>query len=100
MKAALQGRQVPTRIAGYGEPSTVGRGATQRLFADGGGLCPPGLWPPERRFPTEGLALKLQRAFLYELGRLGDSRADGLVGFLVDLASGRVKDSPCPEEQT
>jgi len=34
---------------GLGPPLSVGRGAKKREFQDGGGLCSPGLWPPEKR---------------------------------------------------
>ena len=34
---------------GVGPPLSVGRGSRRRELQDGGGLCSPGLWPPERR---------------------------------------------------
>ena len=39
----------PSRTLGTGPPITVRSRGVTRLLCDGGGLCSPGLWPPERR---------------------------------------------------
>ena len=59
VKEDVSHRQHPTAIMGHGPPIMVGHRFDRRLFADGAGLCYPGLWPPEKRLAAKGVALKL-----------------------------------------
>ena len=87
-------------MAGVGDPLMVGHGETRRLLADGAGLCSPGQWPPEQRHPPTGIAARINDALMFELAALGRNRPGGLSGMLADLTSGRLTDSPFPEEAT
>lgn len=56
---------------GRGPPLYVGRGARQREFEDGAGLCCPGRWPPERRrWDQSGASANLRLCLLQSLGTL------------------------------
>ena len=100
MGKATLARQAPTLLAGRGPPIMVGRGDTQRLLADGAGLCSPGLWRPQRRHPPTGIALELFRALSEELDLLASSTQGGLNRMLADIASGRVASDPFPADAT
>ena len=78
----------------------VGHGNTRRLLAEGGGLCSPGLWPPERRFPLQGFAARVHAALEFELSAFGRSSPKGLEGVLADLIVGRTHEDPFPQEAT
>ena len=51
----------PHSPGGHGQPLWVGRGRRLRRFVDGGGICSPGCWPPDRRLPRPGIAEWLHR---------------------------------------
>ena len=84
-------------VMGQGEPLFIGHGDRKRLWADGAGLCSPGLWPPERRTPQVGVARRLNEGVQCELKRWSESREGGLPKALADLAAGRIVDNPFPE---
>ena len=96
MSAKNQSRQDPTARHGHGEPLRVGHGDQRRLLMDGAGLCSPGLWPPEQRFPATGVAKLMHDAFRFELDVLGKALDGGLPKLLADLASGRLSEDPFP----
>ena len=96
---SIEGRMEPTMVAGTGPPLYVHKGHLRRVLAEGGGLCSPGLWPPERRFEPEGNLLKVRNAICSELDELS-SRKGGLGKFLSNIISGGLKDSPFPTEGT
>ena len=100
MSRATLERQRPTRISGFGPPLMVGHGNTRRLLAEGGGLCSPGLWPPERRFPLQGFAARVHASLEFELSAFGRSAPKGLEGVLGDLIAGRTHEDPFPQEAT
>ena len=47
---------VSPQTAGNGPPLWVGRGHKLRRFVDGGGICSPGCWLPDRRRPSPPVA--------------------------------------------
>ena len=91
-------RQVPTRICGKGDPIYVRHGEDRRLLVDGAGLCSPGLWEPQDRFPPTGVGGKIHEALQFELDQLDASFKVGLVALLSDQASGRAQSDPFPGE--
>jgi len=77
---------------GFGPPLCVGRGARRRELQDGGGLCSPGLWPPERRRHAAAPIVEAFRndalASLRSLGAATVKRA------FATLAAGKATSSP------
>ena len=68
-------------------------------FCDGGGLCSPGRWAPERRLPPKclgGLNVELHAMFAKAVQKVSGGSDDPL-GFMLKLAAGRVK--TCPFDQ-
>eukprot|EP00971_Amphidinium_carterae_P232491 4613943-Amphidinium_carterae.1 len=49
---------------GVGTPLLVGKKAFARQFVDGGGLCSPGCWPPDKRRLKDGIAAWLRERIL------------------------------------
>eukprot|EP00971_Amphidinium_carterae_P155280 3079417-Amphidinium_carterae.1 len=49
---------------GVGTPLLVGKKAFARQFVDGGGLCSPGCWPPNKRKLKDGIAVWLRERIL------------------------------------
>ena len=94
MARKLQGRQSPTRQAGVGSPVYVGRGARRRLFADGGGLCSPGLWHPDARLEPNNAGIQLREALVRSLFAFGESVPGGLPGLAGRLYTGQVEECP------
>ena len=47
---------VPSVFMGEGDPILVTKGISDRLLVDGGGLCSPGMWAPDKRRPTSKTA--------------------------------------------
>ena len=82
-------RRAPTRIMGMGDPIMIGHGDKRRLFADGAGLCSPGLWEPHQRNPPAGIALRLHDALDYELGKLDKEREGGFLSLSLSLQTWR-----------
>ena len=78
----------------------MGRGEAYRLLYDGAGLCSPGLWAPQDRFPASGPALEIQKELDQELDALGDSFRGGLNRLFDDLAAGHIHGDPFPVEAT
>ena len=89
-------RQRPTLICGFGDPLWIGRGSARRLLADGGGLCSPGMWPPEKRHKPRGLALKLRGALQFELAALDKSFPRGSGQTARGLGFGQGGERPLP----
>ena len=87
-------------MLGSGEPLSVGHSDTRRLWADGAGLCSPGLWAPEQRTPAIGVAKRLNEAFQYELAQWDKSLTGGIARILGGLAAGRLNADPFPPEST
>ena len=100
VKRATLERQRPTVMAGIGDPIMVGHAETRRLLADGAGLCSPGQRPPEKRHPPSGIAARINDALMFELAALDKVSPKGLPGTLADVTSGRLTESPFPEEAT
>ena len=96
--AKLAGRQSPTVRAGHGDPLFVSQGRSRRLFADGGGLCSPGQWPPSRRLPESGVAAQFQRAILGELAALPADKSARSI--LAKLMGGELTSDPFPTTAT
>ena len=92
--------RVPSRIHGHGLLLMVGHGETRRLLYDGAGLCSPGLWAPQDRYPATGVALLLQSALEDELSRWDRSVKGGLNIIYNDFAAGRIEDDPFPPAAT
>ena len=78
----------------------IGHGESRRLIYDGVGLCSPGLWAPQDRFPAKGAALEIQTALDYELTKWGRGSKGGLNRIYEDFASGRILDDPFPPDAT
>ena len=100
VRLSIQAVQKPTRDAGLWQLVYVGHDDSRRLVADGAGLCSPGLWSPKRRRPPVGVAAQLHGALQFELPFLDRSAEEGLSKLLADLASGRLRESPFPAEET
>ena len=68
-------------------------------FCDGGGLCSPGRWTPEkRRLPRNLSGMKESMSNLFgEAVMTASNRKDDSLGFMLKLAAGRVK--TCPFEE-
>lgn len=84
-------------LAGSGPPRMASLMGEARIFADGGGLCSPGRWRPEKRHFPEGpfayLRNEARRIFASGL-RDEAGRGVGEVGFVVRVAAGRFKANP------
>jgi hypothetical protein len=77
----------------------VYKGHLRSVLAEGGGLCSPGLWPPERWLEPEGGLLEVRRAILAEIDLIADLPG-GLGQFLARFVSGSLVDCPVPEDGT
>ena len=85
---------VPEKHAGYrgnGPPMMVGVGYVQREFCDGQSLASPGRWPPGSRvYPSSTAWSAVRDCFWRFTTHYGTER------LLVDLAMGKVEESPFP----
>ena len=92
----------PAVSAGWG-----GRGPSRRArhiggdkpFCDGGGLCSPGRWAPEKRLLPSclgGLNLEMHARFAEAVQKASGGKDDSL-GFMLKLATGRFKSCPFDE---
>jgi len=79
---------------GAGPPLSVGRGARRRELQDGGGLCSPGLWPPERRIYADAPVVEAFRDDALEAIRAWGSEKSKRA--FATLATGRAVESPFP----
>ena len=95
----MEGRAEPSVVEGVGPPLFVYKGATRRVLSEGGGLCSPGLWPPDRRFEPEGGLLRIRSCIVAELNELA-TRRGGLSRVLSELVSGSLSEPPFPSEAT
>ena len=79
---------------GTGPALSVGRGARRRDMQDGGGLCSPGLWPPDkRRLPP--LGRQYLKAVEDVMDKVELQRGHGFWNRLVcSLACSRIVDDP------
>ena len=80
----------PTMRWGTGEPLRVKTRQGSRLLIDGGGLCSPGLWPPDRRVERTGLPAMYCGAMMSELAKL----PGGPAMMLSRMVSGQVLTDP------
>ena len=85
---------VPEKFAGHrgnGSPMMVGVGYVQREFCDGQSLASPGRWPPGSRvYPSSAVWSSVQECFWRFTTHYWTEK------LLVDLAMGKVEDSPFP----
>ena len=79
------------RWRGRGPPRQVQVMGKWKPFQDGGGLCSPGRWPPERRRLPEFLGQDIMDAAL-DLLR-ADVKLD-LIKFALNMAAGKITESP------
>lgn len=86
----------PPRELGQGGPLWIGSGHRRRLFIDGGGLCSPGLWPPERRHPGHPIGAWLRGRLLGLLQEWETTHSGVIRSVLVRLAVGFAQESPFP----
>ena len=88
---------VPGKYAGHrgnGPPMKVGVGYVQREFCDGQSLASPGRWPPGSRvYPSSTVWSSVQECFLRFTSHYGTEK------LLVDLAMGKVEESPFPPDE-
>jgi hypothetical protein len=77
---------------GVGSPLLVGRGNRSRELQDGGGLCSPGLWPPERRRESPAPVVDAFRAEL--LSAMRGRGVEWSKRTLATLAAGKALTSP------
>ena len=95
----LDGRSEPTVAAGEGPPLYVFKGHHRRVLSEGGGLCSPGLWPPDRRFEPEGGLLQIRGVICAEINKIYD-QPGGINKFLANMIGGKLTESPFPPEGT
>ena len=88
---------VPEKLAGHrgnGPPMMVGVGYVQREFCDGQSLASPGRWPPGSRvYPSSAVWSSVQECFWCFTTHYGTEK------LLVDLAMGKVEESPFPSDE-
>ena len=85
---------------GHGHPMTVGSGERERQLVDGGGLCSPGIWPPQRRRYPTGVAAGLGDLIKTMLSEWETGSGAGtLQAALSELVKGRCRASPFPSER-
>ena len=88
---------VPMKFAGHrgiSSPMMVGVGYVQREFCDGQSLASPGRWPPGSRvYPSSPVWCSVQECFWRFTGHYGTEK------LLVDLAMGKVEESPFPSDE-
>ena len=88
---------VPDKFAGYrgnGPPMRVGVGYVQREFCDGQSLASPGRWPPGSRvYPSSTVWTSVRECFWRFTTHYGTEK------LLVDLAMGKVEESPFPSDE-
>ena len=88
---------VPMKFAGHrgiGSPMMVGVGYVQREFCDGQSLASPGRWPPGSRvYPSSPVWSSVQECFWRFTAHYGTEK------LLVDLAMGKVEESPFPPDE-
>ena len=88
---------VPEKHAGHrgiGSPMMVGVGYVQREFCDGQSLASPGRWPPSSRvYPSSTAWSSVRDCFWRFTTHYGTEK------LLVDLAMGKVDDSPFPPDE-
>ena len=87
-------------LLGSGPPRTTKMMGRRRPFADGGGLCSPGRWPPARRrlfdVRVRGFFVGLERVTRDFVQRhLGPGF--GILDWVLRVAAGRYKTSPLDE---
>ena len=81
---------------GVGQALSVGRGARRRELQDGGGLCSPGLWPPNRRRYAVAPQVEAFRADILEAIRAMGTSA--LMRSFATLAAGRAVAARAPSQ--
>ena len=81
----LQGRISPTAVHGSGHPVWVWEGPYRRLLADGGGLCSPGLSPPEHRLYQTGPVDSIRHAVRSALAAIDADYTGGCGELLAKL---------------
>jgi hypothetical protein len=83
---------------GKGPPMMIKRGGWRlpRPLQDGGGMCSPGRWPPERRRLPAGASQRILLLILNHLRSWEDS-GGSVKRAVFSLASGRTKASPFPD---
>ena len=88
---------VPMKFAGHrgiSSPMMVGVGYVQREFCDGQSLASPGRWPPGSRvYPSSPVWSSVQECFWRFTAHYGTEK------LLVDLAMGKVEESPFPPDE-
>ena len=88
---------VPEKFAGHrgnGPPMKVGVGYVQREFCDGQSLASPGRWPPgARTYPSSAVWISIRECFWRFTTHHGTEK------LLVDLAMGKVEESPFPTDE-
>ena len=88
---------VPEKHAGYrgnGPPMMVGVGYVQREFCDGQSLASPGRWSPGSRvYPSTTAWCSVRECFWRFTTHFGTEK------LLVDLAMGKVAESPFPHDE-
>ena len=88
---------VPDKFAGHrgnGPPMKVGVGYVQREFCDGQSLASPGRWSPEARVYPSSPAWSSVRECIWRF-----TAHYGTEKLLVDLAMGKVEESPFPPDE-
>ena len=88
---------VPVKFAGHrgnGSPMMVGVGYVQREFCDGQSLAFPGRWSPEARVYPSSAAWSSVRECTWRF-----TTHYGTEKLLVDLAMGKVEESPFPPDE-
>ena len=88
---------VPDKFAGHrgnGPPMKVGVGYVQREFCDGQSLASPGRWSPEAPiYPSSTVWSSVRECFWRFTTHYGTEK------LLVDLAMGKVEESPFPSDE-
>ena len=87
----------PEKFAGHrgiGSPMKVGVGYMEREFCDGQSLASPGRWPPgSRSYPSSPAWISVRDCFWRFTAHYGTEK------LLVDLAMGKVEESPFPSAE-
>ena len=103
------GPPAPTTSSRSGAGARLGSGpprfaefmGSSKPFADGGGLCSPGRWHPDRRPPAVPALVPLRELLYAEFMGIISSTSIGCssdLEFVLRLAAGKFKESPFTEE--
>jgi hypothetical protein len=93
-------REISAGWRGGGPPRMARHIGGDKPFNDGGGLCSPGRWPPERRrLPScfGGVKAAMQEQFGKAVLKASGGKDDSL-SFMLKMAAGRFKACPFGEE--